>query len=152
MTMKYFPRLQIYKAKNVTLNPKTLEAYSYRWWKFVAVVENKVIFNNYRYSNTTTKHQYKVRSILNELGIKIDYSLQIPQGIELNSLAELFEIAEEALCNQFLAEEIKREERNAKAKKRRDLKKQQNLALITHASHESQESQIQTLSLIKGEK
>lgn len=109
--MKYYKRLGIYKASNVTFDPKTLEAHSYRWWKFVAVVEGKVIFNNYRYSVSTSKHQRKVRQLLFELGIKIDISMPLPKGINSSSLEDLILIAEEYLCDEYLYKTIRAQER-----------------------------------------
>lgn len=121
--MKYFKRLKIYKANNVTFNPETLEAYSYRWWKFVALVDDKVIFNDYRYSNMTTKHQWKVRGILNELRIKIDISAPFPKGIGPGDLETLILQAEENLCDAFLHDEERRIRRNERAAQRRAEKK-----------------------------
>ena len=69
--MKLFTRPNIYKANNVTFNPETLEAHSYGWWQFVCNHKGKVIFNNVNYSNSTIKHQYKVKNLLTDLGIKL---------------------------------------------------------------------------------
>lgn len=124
--MKFMKRAGIYQASNynVTFNPKTLEAFSYRWWRFVAVVEGKLIFDNYRYSNSTSKHQSKVRSILSNLNIKIDMEMPLPRGIRHDqTLAELIVEAEEQLCEQILQEEIKKQERYARAKHRKQAKK-----------------------------
>jgi hypothetical protein len=125
-------RTNIYRAANVSFNPTTLEAYSYAWWKFVGVVEGQLIFNNYRYSNTTSGHQAKVRHLLNELGVKIDLSMPIPRGLPGTygkygstneaSLAELIVQAEEQECDAFLREQertIIRAER-ARAKRERE--------------------------------
>lgn len=83
--MKYYPRLKLYKACNVTFNPNTLDARSYNWWSFVTKVGNKVIFNNYSYSNSTRKHQSKVKSLMNELGISIDFYVEAPEGLQTPS-------------------------------------------------------------------
>jgi ATP-dependent helicase/DNAse subunit B len=120
VSMKYMKRAQIYKSDNVTFNPATCEAHSYTWWKFVAKVDGFVIFNNYRYSYSTSKHQAKVRSLLDTLNIKVDVYAPFPQGIQGQDLSLIFEEAEENLCNQFLNEESKRITRNEKAKQRRD--------------------------------
>lgn len=119
--MKYMTRTNIYQCSNYncTFNPTTLEAFSYCWWKFVAVVEGKVVFNSYRYSNSTSKHQSKVRSLMRELGIKIDLELGLPQGINSSDLQTLFVTAEETLCDQFLHAELKREERLERARMKR---------------------------------
>lgn len=60
--MKYYKRLELFKASNVTYNPLTKEAYSYNWWQFSRKVGNKILFNYTTYSNSTSKHQSKVMS------------------------------------------------------------------------------------------
>lgn len=80
--MKYYPKLKLYKASNVTFNPETLEAWSYNWWQFVKLINGMVVFNNYNYSNSTCKHQSKVRGVLNDLGINIDYVVSSRVGLQ----------------------------------------------------------------------
>lgn len=82
--MKHFKRTNLYKASNVTFNPETIEAFSYDWWCFVKKINGKVIFNSYKYSPTTGNHQYKVRSLLKELNIKIDFEIECPSGFQSN--------------------------------------------------------------------
>lgn len=120
--VKYMKRANIYKNStgSFTFNPETFEARSYNWWVFVAKVEGKVIFNNYRYSVSTSRHQRLMKNLLNELGIAIDIQVELPRGIETSSLETLFETAEETLCDKFLSDELKKQERNAKAKAKRD--------------------------------
>lgn len=136
--MKFMKRANIYQASNynVTFDPNKIEARSYRWWVFVAKVEGKIVFNNYRYSNSTSKHQSKVRSLLNQLNIKIDIEMPLPNGLPGSyrrglgmdsaqvpdsdaSLSSLIQTAEEYLCDKFLADQLKIQERNAKARQRR---------------------------------
>lgn len=74
--MKYFKRAGIYKASNVTFNPETMEAHSYGHWQFVTKIGDQVFFNNYPYSITTQGHQRKVRSLLRDLGITIDFEVE----------------------------------------------------------------------------
>lgn len=127
--MKQMKRTGIYKSKNVSFDPIKCEAHSYDWWRFVAKVENKVVFNNYYYSSTTRKHQLKVKQLLNDLNIKIDIEAPFPKGItqlDMSSLKSLIITAEENLCDKFLAEELKREERNEKSKRNRLVKKIKN--------------------------
>lgn len=121
--MKLMQRSQTYKASNVEFNPKTLVATSYGWWKFVAVVEGKVIFNAFNYSNTTVKHQYKVRSLLAELGITIDQEVRLPKGIVESTLEELYLNAEEFECDEILNQELKKQERALNQKHARDAKR-----------------------------
>ena len=80
--MKYFVRSNQYRASNVYFDVATREAFSYSWWKFFAVIEGRNIFNHYSYSNSTCKHQNKVRSLLRKLGIEIDLSIEAPKGLQ----------------------------------------------------------------------
>jgi hypothetical protein len=124
--MKFMKRAGIYQCSNYkcTFDPKRVEAWSYRWWQFVKRIEGKTIFNDYRYSPTTQGHQRKVRELLETLGVKIDITLPVPQGLQkFDSLSEIIEAAETHLCDEFLREELKREERSAKARERRRLNK-----------------------------
>lgn len=80
--MKYYPRLKMYKASNVQFDPETISAYSYDWWQFVRSFNGTVVFNDYNYSSMTVKHQWKVRSVLDDLCIKIDLSIECPGGLQ----------------------------------------------------------------------
>lgn len=118
--MKLMKRSNTYQASNVSFCPETISAYSYRWWKFVAKIDGVVVFNNYRYSNSTSKHQWKVRLLMQNLGIKIDISAPFPKGINCHSLEEVILEAEEGLCNEFLNEESKKIRTSERAKERRE--------------------------------
>lgn len=72
----------LYQASNVTFNPKTNDATSYSWWLFVKQINGLVVFNNYNFSSTTIKHQYKVRRLLDDLGINIDLEIKAPDGLQ----------------------------------------------------------------------
>lgn len=82
--MKYFKRLKIYKNHNGnnTYNPETKEALSYKYWYFVKKINNFTVFNCYSYSNTTSKHQSHVRSLMSQLRHKIDYYIECPEGLQ----------------------------------------------------------------------
>lgn len=84
--MKHFKRANIYKASNVTFDPETKQAYSHDWWRFVDVINGKVFFNTYFYSQSTSGHQSKVRSLLRSLGIKIDHFIEAPCGLQDSDL------------------------------------------------------------------
>lgn len=71
--MKHKVRANIYESSNVSFNCNTQEAYSYSWWCFF----KDGIFNNCNYSPSTTKHQYKVKSLLRELNIDIKLELRL---------------------------------------------------------------------------
>jgi hypothetical protein len=83
--LKWYPKLKIFKRTaraTVSFNPETMEAFSYDWWCFVKVFKGKVVFNEYRYSNTTSNHQRKVKHLLRQLGIKIDLFVNSPKGLQ----------------------------------------------------------------------
>lgn len=86
--MKLMKRANIYKASNVTFNPETCEAVSYDWWTFAKMVNGKLVFNDHGYSNTTRKHQSKVRGLLRELGLEIDLTVDVPGGLQRDTWGE----------------------------------------------------------------
>lgn len=113
--MKHMKRANIYQASNynVTFNPIKVEAYSYKWWKFVSIVDGLVIFNNYRYSNSTSKHQSKIRNLMQDLKIKIDLELPVPRGLQHHqTLNELIIESEESLCDKYLKDMLKQDAKN----------------------------------------
>lgn len=119
--MKYMKRAQIWQACNykVTFNPKKLEAVSYNWWVFVKLIDEKLVFNNYRYSAMTTKHQWKIRALLRDLGIKIDIEMPLSQGLqEFNNLEAAILEAEEQLCDRFFSEILKKQDKYQKRKEK----------------------------------
>lgn len=125
MVLNFKKRTNMYSntTGSLTFNLETCEAHSYRWWKFVAKVEGLVVFNSYNYSNSTSKHQSKIRSLLDQLNIKIDLFVQIPKGINSSSLQDLLLTQDEYLSEKFLRDEEKKITRNERAKQRRFKKK-----------------------------
>jgi hypothetical protein len=97
--MKYFKRANVYKNSTDTnhFNPETFQAYSYDWWCYVKSFGGLKVFNTYRYSNTTAKHQANTRHLLvAELGENVDNYIRVecPKGLQsiegLNSGIELY--------------------------------------------------------------
>lgn len=87
-----------YKASNVVFDANTMEAYSYGWWKFVSIINGRVIFNDFSYSKSTVQHQSKIVNLLHILNIKIDHFVLCPRGLQdLNSGIEYSEIRIEQL-------------------------------------------------------
>jgi len=113
--MKLMKRSGEYHASNVMFDPKNIIATSYRHWQFVKVISGKVVFNAYRYSNSTSKHQYKVRALMQELGVKIDVFANT--RCSLSSLRTLKEVRETTK-----EQKIKEEKRLARKKLERSLK------------------------------
>lgn len=122
MVLNFSKRANIYKntTGSLTFNPETKEAVSYGWWKFVAMIDGQLVFNNYAYSNTTAKQQGKIRTLLSQLNIKIDLELPVPKGLQVYStLEEVIEASELHLCDKFVSEQLKRQDQYQKAKARK---------------------------------
>lgn len=92
--MKYFSRSNEYRASNVVFKMgdkplnQDVSAWSYGWWQFVKVIDGKTVFNSYRYSSSTGKHQSKVRSLMDKLGLKIDMDIEVPLGFQKDGWKE----------------------------------------------------------------
>jgi hypothetical protein len=73
-----------FKASNLELQVENgqVKAYSYDWWRFVDTIGGKIFFNSYAYSASTRIHQHKVKSKLEELGIKIDFDVEFHEGLQ----------------------------------------------------------------------
>lgn len=84
--MRFYPTLNKYKSYNGnnTFNPETFRAYSYKWWLYVAKIDGVIVFNDFRYSRTTAKHQNQMRSVLEEIGVQYDtwWSVECPGGLQ----------------------------------------------------------------------
>lgn len=107
--MKHYKKTNLYKASNVTFDPTKIEAISYNWWLFVKRIKGKTVFNSYRYSVSTSKHQSKVRSLMSQLGIKIDRYVEIRDGLQyISTLTELNKKHNETLKRIAEREEEKR--------------------------------------------
>lgn len=62
--MKFSNKRQQFEGSNVSFNPFTQVAKSYDWWVFLTNMNGIVIFNDSRYSNTTNRHQSKVKALM----------------------------------------------------------------------------------------
>lgn len=105
--MKFMKKSQTWKGSGVEFNPSSFAGTSYDWWHFVALVNGKVIFNAYSYSQTTCKHQGKMRTLLSSLNITIDLVVKTRKSLSnsdalqdsiLNDKMEIREI-ETSLAN-----------------------------------------------------
>lgn len=69
---------KIFKGCNgkCTFDPVSMQAHSYKHWRFVDVIKGKLVFNNYAYSVTTRGHQWAVKNLLRDLGIKIHLEIE----------------------------------------------------------------------------
>lgn len=100
--MKYYSRLKVYKARNVKFDPGNMIATSYQWWEFVKRINGKIVFNDYRYSPSTGRHQSKVGRVLSDLGVKVDLYIESPQGLQnlIGARNYNLELLGKALYNQ----------------------------------------------------
>ena len=92
--MKFYSRLGIYKASNVVFDAKSLDSYSYSWWKITRKIGPYIVFNDYNYSKSTRRHQSKIRSLMCKLGIEVSADVQAPQGLQNLDAARQYYIIE----------------------------------------------------------
>lgn len=132
--MKLKKRTGIYEASNVYFDPKHVVAKSYGWWTFVAVIGGKTVFNAHPYSNTTIGHQYKMRSLLRELGVTIDMTVNTRESLsKFETLKTLQEAVEAQRLKDAVVAEAKRVSRLEKAKLRRFQKRMNAEGLYSEA-------------------
>jgi len=60
-SLKFYRRLNLYKASNLVYNPVTKIALSYNWYQIYKVINGIRCLNTYNYSATTVKHISKMR-------------------------------------------------------------------------------------------
>jgi hypothetical protein len=98
--MQWKPRKQRFEARSVSFDPETQEAYSYGWWRFVERIGPYLVFNSYRYSVSTSKHQGLLYwgygneryGLLADLGLSVDLRIEAPRGLQdLDSAVSLYE-------------------------------------------------------------
>lgn len=85
--MKYYPKLNLYKASNLSYNPETEEAYSYKWYCLARRYGDLMVVNRYNYSSTTIKHLYKIRKLFDSLDIQY-IEIEAPHGLKDLVMAE----------------------------------------------------------------
>lgn len=123
--LKYDKKSGTYKGSNVGFNPRTLEAYSYGWWNFTKVMNGCLVFNYYRYSVSTVRHQSKVQELLRNLDIKVDYYVSLEESLDNPSINKmsLDKLIDRSNKQIKARQEERRLAINASAKRRRDLNK-----------------------------
>jgi hypothetical protein len=93
-SLKYLKKSNIYKNSTETcyFNPTTLIATSYSHWVFVKKINNKLVFNDFHYSQQTTAHQSCVKLIMDKLKIKIDVFINTRSDLDEleNGLKEIY--------------------------------------------------------------
>lgn len=90
--LKFFKRLNIYKNSTGTVeyNPETRQGRSYRW-TFLAPINGILVFNEYKWSPTTSGHQSAVRSVLKDQSyIVVDAGTDSPLNFSKTTTEKLF--------------------------------------------------------------
>lgn len=118
----------LFKSSNLTFDPSKISAHSYAWWEFVRVLKGKVVFNEYKYSVTTAKHQRTIRNLMSELGIEIDLKVNVRESLSrFNNLNELKKTSLQTTSYQLAEKarliEERRVRNNERAKQKRLLAK-----------------------------
>lgn len=90
--LKYRKRTKDFKSTNVWFDPNKVKATSYNWWIMLEKIKGVNVFNTYRYSTTTQRHQYKVRRTMEQVGLSVDLEIECPRGLQdLDSAIKLYE-------------------------------------------------------------
>ena len=112
--MKLLKTRNQWVASNVTYDVSTGIATSYGWWVFGRWIDGKYIFNRYHYSKSTAKHQFRVKRLLAELDVRIDYEVYVVESLtENDTIGDLLNRTDELLIEKAL-------ERKEKARERRE--------------------------------
>jgi hypothetical protein len=93
--MRFVKKRQQYEnsTQSLTYHPLKQEARSYGWWVFLRKIGNRLVFNDYSYSKSTSRHQNEVWHHLNITG-NIDglIVIEAPDGLQdLRSALSLYE-------------------------------------------------------------
>jgi hypothetical protein len=123
--MNYCKKRARFEASNVYFDDKNKIAVSYNWWVFVKEINGLIVFNWYKYSRSTIKHQDKVDWLLRELNITVDRTVSFRESLErCHSLKDLKEAQKRQDEMNKINDERKRVERNKRAKERRQKAKE----------------------------
>ena len=79
--MKYIKKRARYESSNVWFDKESMTAKSYDWWVFVTKINGLVVFNTHRYSVSTSRHQRKVKELLQTLNIAVDLYIDSPKSL-----------------------------------------------------------------------
>lgn len=79
--MKFYKKLNQYKASNLVYDLNSNKAYSYEWYELAKCVDSQMILNTYNYSPTTLRHMYKLRTLFDSLNINY-VEIEAPRGLQ----------------------------------------------------------------------
>lgn len=81
-SLKFYPRLKIYKYRDLVLNPETQTATSYRWYEIYKVINGIRCLNTYGYSVTTSKHVGILRNHFRTWDNDSIFQFNAPNGLQ----------------------------------------------------------------------
>lgn len=84
LELAWRPRLKTFKgcSGKAEFDPETLTGTSYNWgYRICQPVNGRLVLNTYPYSNTTVKHIYAIRCLLDHLGLGY-IEIQDPNGLQ----------------------------------------------------------------------
>ena len=103
--LKWYPRLGIFKNStgSCKYNPNTHEGWSYEPWQVCGMIDGIAVFNNFRYSVTTSCHQGVLRGMFKPAGRRV-ITTEFSDGLQGKSLADVvFTLREELEEREQLA-------------------------------------------------
>lgn len=82
--LKYKVRSGVFEnySGSARISADCTHATSYSWWNAVTKIGPFIVFNACRYSNQTAKHLSKFRSLMRELGIRVDFDVYAHGGLQ----------------------------------------------------------------------
>lgn len=81
MGFKWIKSRQQFEKSNLAYCPETGRGHSYRWYRIVDRIGDKIVLNTYNYSRTTVGHLSDIRALLRSLDLKIDVEIEAPHGL-----------------------------------------------------------------------
>ncbi len=129
--MEWRPRLKIYQGSNRknTFNPTTFEAYSYGHWQYVKKVKGKILFNYFKYSHTTAKHQREMfQFLMTKMKVKtkdiiiLNQAENLREGFFLDDFYKKLFLAEFAANRKGLGKEYLKKQKKTVLQLRTEIK------------------------------
>ncbi len=85
--IKYYSRLNVFKASNLVFDPENMTGYSYEWYKLAKSFNGVLVVNNYNYSASTCKHIIKIKTLFDQLGLTYE-TIEAPKGLQNLEVSE----------------------------------------------------------------
>jgi hypothetical protein len=114
---RYKPKKGTLEASNNAFRLDDCTAWSYSHWCYYKVIDGKGVFNRYRYSVTTARHQSNMRDLIHTLGLPIDIEVDTRRSISSFDAADIRKV----LLENFYAA------KTAYSKCKRESRKKDNL-------------------------